>query len=995
MKLVIQKICRPKRRRATRMWFMLFLFCTVSQLAFSQSEISGTVVDEDGIPIVGTTVLIQGTTTGAITDVDGKYTIQAKDGDILEYSFIGYLTEEISVGGGVTTLDLTLLPDLIGMDEVVVVGYGTQRKSDLTSAVVSVSSDEFVEGYVKDAGQLLQGKVAGLVINNPSGNPLDGVQVMLRGISSLEGSYTPLVIIDGIPGELDMVAPQDIQTIDILKDGSAAAIYGTRGTNGVIIITTKKGTRNSAMSAEYSGYVSTQTMYEKAPFYGTDDYRRMAEAGVDNFFDAGYDTDWLDQITHTPFSQMHNFSVQGGSDRTAYVASINYTKSDGIFNESYLETIKSRIDVTHEVWRDILSVNLGAYTSRNKSPDSDINWAYRQAMIHNPTEPVKNEDGSWYEVDKFQYENPVALLEESKGGLKGLNSRIYGNITLTPIEGLLFNLLLSKQIYNQTWGKAQTFQHIASTRDGQGAAAERSADANEENLLEFTGEYAKSIKEHRFSILGGYSYQYYEEETFWMRNKYFPSDVFTYNNMARGTALTEGSAEMTSDKSMEKLIGFFGRINYSYAGKYLLTASLRHEGSSKFGENYQWGNFPAIQVGWRISKESFMNDLSFITDLKIRAGYGITGITPTDPYKSLTKLNYSSFVNINGEWLPTIMPDRDDGNPNPDLRWEKKKELNIGIDYAFLNGRISGTFDYYQRNTEDLLYDYPVATPPNLVGTTLANAASIEGSGMEILLNVIPLQRKNFQWISSFNIFSNKSKLASLDGYGYELEYDFLEAGYTGDPIQQATHRVYVGEEIGNFWGYKAIDLDDRGRWLIENPEGDTIRYTSAQPEDKQVLGNGKPKVYLGWTNTVNYKNFDLTLGLRGAYGFQILNFQRMFYENPTISYNMLESSHDLVFGKDTLSSPQAYVSHYIEDGNFLKIDNLTIGYTLLPKKNDNLKSFRVYFSVLNLYTFTKYKGMDPEVSLQDGDNFLAPGNDSRDKYPTTRTFTVGLNVKF
>ncbi|MBN1949845.1 MAG: SusC/RagA family TonB-linked outer membrane protein [Bacteroidales bacterium] len=991
MESIIKKCSYYERKVIRKIVAVLIFSLALSQAGFSQSEIRGTVTDENGDAMAGVTIFVKGTSNGTITDSEGIFALQAEAGDILQISFIGYLSEEVEVTAGMSVLDLAMAPDLVGLDEVVVIGYGTQRKSDVTSAITSVSSDEFVTGQVKDAGQLLQGKVAGLAVHNPSGNPLDGVQIMLRGISSLQSGYSPMVIVDGIPGSLDMVAVEDIETIDILKDGSAAAIYGTRGTNGVIIITTKKGTKNMEMSAEYNAYVSTQRMYETAPFYGVEDYRRLAAAGVDNFSDLGYATDWLDAITHNPFSQMHSLSIQGGSKKTAYVASVNYTKADGIFNNSYLETFKTRVDVTQEIWKDILSVNIGTYTSRNTSPVADINWAYRQAMIHNPTEPLTNEDGSWYEVDKFQYENPVALLEETFGGTKGLHSRVYGNVTLTPIRELKINLLLSRQIYNQVWARAETFNHISNTRDGQGGQAQKSADASENKLLELTGDYSKSFGAHRISIVGGYSYEYNTWETFWAYNKYFPTDAYLYNNLGSGTALPDGAADMSSNKNMSLLIGFFGRINYSYDGKYLLTASMRREGSSKFGENYQWGNFPSIQAGWRISQESFMENIDFVTDLKLRAGYGVTGIIPSNPYQSLTLLNYSSYIYYNGEWVPTIVPG---SNPNPDLRWEKKKETNIGLDFAFLRGRVSGTVDYYIRRSEDLLYNYPVSVPPYLYSSILANAASMENKGIEALLTLVPVQTKNLTWTSAINFSSNKNKLVALQGYGFELDYDYLDAGYTGDPIQQGTHRVYVGEQIGNFWGYQSVDIDDRGRFLVLTPEGDTVRYTSAAPEDKMVLGNGIPKFYAGWNNTVRFMDFDLSVGIRGAFGFQILNFQRMFYENPTISYNMLETAHHLVYGKDTLSSPQSYVSYYIEDGDYVKIDNVTLGYTFTPKNTENMKSLRVYVSTQNLYTFTNYTGMDPEVSLEDG-SILAPGNDNRDKYPTTRTFTVGLNVKF
>ncbi|UCH14186.1 MAG: TonB-dependent receptor [Bacteroidales bacterium] len=954
-------------------------------------------------PLAGVNVVEKGTMNGTVTDIDGNFTITVEDADaVLVFSYVGYLSEEITIGEQ-TSLNISMAEDIASLEEVVVIGYGTLRKGDITSAIATVKADEFIQGAVKDAGQLLQGKIAGLAVSSPSGDPRDGVQIMLRGNNTLMASTEPLVIVDGIPGDLELVAPQDIESIDVLKDGSAAAIYGTRGTNGVIIITTKKGSKNMPLTAEYSTYVSTQQISRMADFYDADDYVRMAAEEVDNIDNVGSSTDWLDEITRTPVSHMHDLSVRGGSEKTSYIGTFNYNNSQGIFLKSDVEKITARLDVTHTMFDGKFSVNVGLLTGLSNFLTVDKNYAYRQALIHNPTEPLKNEDGTWFEnPSKFQYENPVALLEEADGDNKDRYNRIYGNITLSPVMGLNLKILGSRNVWNQTRGFFETLNHISNIRDNRGGYASRGASTTEDNLLEMTAEYSKTIDVHGFTILGGYSYQDHLYEGMDMNNRDFPSDFFGYDNIGEGNGLIDGVAYMNSWKNMSRLIGFFGRVNYNFSSRYLLQVSIRREGSSKFGENYQWGTFPAIQAGWRISEESFMENVSFVNDLKLRVGYGITGIEPTDPYLSLTLLEYGDRILIDGEWQRTIIPA---SNPNPDLRWEKKLETNIGLDFGFLGNRINGSVDLYKRNTKDLLWNYSVPTPPYLYGTILANVGEMENQGIELLVNIVPVKTKDLSWTTSINYSTNSNKLVSLTNDLFELDYDFVDAGYTGDPIQQGTHRIYIGESIGDFYGYKSVGVDDEGGWLIERhieeENLDTIiSYDDADPAtDKQILGNGLPKTYVGWNNLIQYKNFDLNITMRGAFGFQILNFQRMFYENPTITYNMLETAHDPVYGKDTLTSPQEYVSYYIEDGDYWKIDNITLGYTFRPKNNKVLKSLRIYASALNLATITNYKGIDPEVSrtaeTSDPASGWDPGNDNRDKYPTTRTYTIGLNIKF
>ena len=973
---------------------VFLLMCNLIALAQTQ-KVTGKVTDAiTGELLVGVSVYEKGTQNATTTDVNGAYTLNAvKTGQVLVFSFIGMKTTEITTDAR-TTYDVVLQSEATGLNEVVVIGYGTQKKGDVTSAVSTVKSDKFLQGATKDAAQLIQGKVAGLTVSSSSGDPTQGTQIMLRGISTLMASSEPLVIVDGVPGNLNSVAPEDIASIDVLKDGSAAAIYGTRGNNGVIFVTTKRATTNTPLTLEYSGYMSTQAIARKMDFLTTSEYRQKIAEGV-GFEDLGGSTDWFKEVTRTPVSQSHNLTFKGGNSTSSYTASLNYRKFQGIFQRSDNDQFIGRLNLTHAMFNNRLKFNFDM-SSRNMSY-----WAggdgysfnpeiYRQVIIRNPTDVIKDANGVWQERDTYMYNNPVALLNEADGLNKEKELRYSGSVLYTPITDLHFKLMVSRVENSAMRGYYETKQHVSTTKYGKNGYASRSASDNFDNLLEFTTDYTKNVEKHNFTLLGGYSYEYYETENFWQQNWDFPTDLYTYNNMGTGDALIRGEAGMGSGKSSSTLIGFFGRFNYNYDNKYLLMASLRREGSSKFGDNYKWGNFPAVSLGWRISRESFMSDLSFIHELKLRAGYGVTGTAPTDPYKSQTSLNYGDRFLYNGKWIQGIEPIR---NPNPDLRWEKKEELNLGLDFAFLKGIVSGSVDLYQRTTRDMLYDYPVPVPPYLYGSILANAAEMENKGVEVMLAANnPFQSETFQWTTSLTYSKNKNKLLSLSSDPtYQLTNDFINEGYTGEPIQTSTHRIQVGQPIGNFWGYKSVGVGDDGEWIIEGKDGVQKSIVDANDADKQYLGNGLPKSYLGFNNTFTYKNFDLTVNLRGAFGFQILNFSRMYYENTyDLSYNKLASAFDKVYGKE-LKSQLCYVSYYIEKGDYLKLDNVTLGYTFDVKNSKSFKAARVYASGLNLLTITGYKGIDPEVNRSG----LAPGNDDRDKYPTTRTFSIGVNVTF
>ena len=978
--------------------FLLLTLLSFSLTALAQQKVTGKVKDSSGEPVIGASVVVKGNNTmGTITDFDGNFMLDVPAKSVLVISYIGYVTQEVPTAGK-NSLEIVLKEDTKTLDEVVVIGYGTQRKGDVTSSVASVKADNFVKGAVKDVGQLIQGKVAGLAITNPNGDPTGSTQIRLRGTNTIGGANTaPLVLIDGIPGELGTVAPEDVESVDVLKDGSAAAIYGTRGTNGVILITTKQAKGVDINQVEYNGYVSTSLIAKKLDMLNADEFRTLYPDQ-----DHGADTDWIDEISRTPVSHVHNLSLMGGNSKTNYIANLNYASRQGIMKKSDFESFQGRIEVTHRMFDDKLKLKFGLFGKKNQM-ESTTNggsfrgWVYGQATRRNPTDPVRNEDGTWNEnVSKFEYENPLALLYEAEGNVKKTQLRYNGNIVYNPIKDLTLSAVFSYIRDNMNRGYGETLNHISALRDGLAGWSSVGAYTKMEKLMELTAQYNKEIGAHKFSVLGGYSYNETDFEELWIDNYGFQDDYFGgWHNIGIGSALKDGKANIGSKKTPTNLIGFFGRATYSFKNRYLLMGALRYEGASQlWGTDNAWGLFPSISVGWRITEEAFMKNQKIFDDLKLRVGYGVTGSQPKNPFLGVAMLKYGSYAFVNGNWIQTIVPA---SNPNPDLKWEEKKETNIGLDFVSWGGRLSGSIDYYNRDVDGLIYEYGVPTPPNLYNKTMANGGTMRNRGVEVLVTVVPVQNKDFEWSTTGTFSLNSNKLISLSGSIFKSDYDYFNTGtveYSGQVAD--SHRVQVGESIGNFYGFKVVDVDSEGRWIYEDRNGELVNYKdfTHAPEDKHVIGNGLPKWYAGWNNTLRYKNFDLNVTMRGAFGFQIINGGRMNYENVKNSRfeNRLKSVNDLVFGKHTLSpevEPE-FNSYYVEDGDYWKIDNITLGYSF-GQVGKYIKSLRIYGSVLNALTITGYKGIDPEVST-DG---LTPGYDTRDRYPSVRSFTFGVNVKF
>lgn len=971
-----------------------------AQTSGKKVKVRGVIKDETGEPIIGATVRVKGQSEGTVSDFDGNFTLDVTDDNTLQISYIGYQTQEFAVGKQ-HHFSIVLEEDKKILNEVVVIGYGTQKKGDITSSVGSVKSEDFTAGAINDAGQLIQGKIAGLSVTNPSGNPVGGTEISLRGNTTILGASTnPLILIDGVPGDFNTVAPEDIESIDVLKDGSAAAIYGSRGTNGVVLITTKKSKGNNINEVQYSGYLSLSTIAKKPDFCDADDYRQQIKDGLrDAAWDLGDNTNWIDAITRTGLSHVHNISFKGGNAQTNYIFNVNYRNLQGIFKRSDKEEFQGRAEVNHSMFDDKLRFNfqlLGNQTGYTAtSDDGSFNtYSWRQALIHNPTEPIKNADGSWHEnTGIFNYDNPVSRIYECDGEQKISQTRFSSNITLTPIKELTLNALFSYDKINQEGGYYETKKHISNVRDGMNGYASTGGSSTVTKLVELTAQFHKNFGDHTIQALAGYSYQESTYSNQYERNYNFPTDLYSWHNIGVGQALKEGLGTEYSYWLDTNLIGFFGRLNYNYKNRYLLMASVRHEAASQLaGTNKPWGTFPSVSLGWRITEEKFMKNQKVFDDIKLRAGYGVTGSQPSQSFLGVPLLGYGDYYLYNGQWIRALQPTQ---NSNDKLKWEEKHEYDIGADFSVLNYRLNVSVDWYYRLIKGLLYDYSVPSPPNLYTTTRANVGEMSNNGLEIMVNAIPVQTKDFKWETTITFSTNSNKLKSLSNDLYQTSSDYFMTGWIEEPIKTESHIVRIGHKVGDIYGFKVVDVDESGKWIYLDKNGNRVNYDEFTHsfEDKQILGNGVPKWYLGFNNQFRYKNFDLAINMRGAFGFQIMNGMRMFYENRSRQdWNRLRSAYDKVFGKAVLNTlcSEEFNSYYVENGDYWKIDNITLGYSF-SKINKWIKTLRLYASVNNAITITGYKGIDPEVSTSG----LAPSYDNRDSYPHTRAFTFGMNVTF
>lgn len=961
----------------------------VDQASTKRINISGKVNDKNSEPLIGVSIFVKSTSQGTITNMDGSFQLSdVPENATLRISYIGYYTQEVKVPKN-GLLNIILAEDIKMVDEVVVIGYGSINKESVTSAITSLKRDDFLQGDISSPMNLIKGKVAGLIVNTVNASDPTksdgGIQMMLRGVSNLTDNQEPLIVVDGIAGaSLAVIAPDDIESIDILKDGSAAAIYGTRGNNGVIIVTTKKGSTNrKGVSVDYHGYASYETIANRIETFNAQEFLGIPEItegkALNAVTDLGYSTDWFKEIYQRPVNQNHNISIRSGDASSNFIVTANYLEQDGILKNSSKDQLRMRIAANQSIWDDRLQL-YGSIVGTTVNSSYVNPYIYYNTLLVNPTAPIKNADTGLYTF--FQdADNPVQEINEKNTDTKWNRFAVNGKITFEAIKDLKFSAVGSLERYQHIEGIFATYDYFnGDTRNGE---VWRNSKFDELKTGELLADYSLTLNNaHRFTFLLGYSYQEHNWEGFNMYNYDYPTELLSYNQPGLGLALKEGNASMGGYKANSRLISVFSRVNYSLNYKYMASLSIRREGSTKFGENHKWGTFPAISLGWNVSSEPFMESIDWLDNLKLRAGYGVTGAEPNNPYLSLNRYTYSDPVYSDGSWILGVGPSL---NANRDLRWEKKKEFNFGIDYSVLRGRISGNIDLYRRRTDDLLYTYQVPVPPNLVSEIYANVGSLTNSGVELYLSTVPVQKKDMTLNISGNFAYNKNTLNKLSNEMYQR--DFLELGGTGAPIQKTTHLVSEGNPIGDFYGWKSVSItEDGSNWL--DAEGNII---TMENDRREILGNGIPKIHYGASASFRYKQLDANVSLRGAGNFQILNQYRMLHETfmEGGNQNYPKTILDKPYGVDTyVYTAPSYVSYYIEDGDFLKIDNITIGYTFSFEKY--VEKLRLYLSGMNLYTFTKYKGIDPEVNIMG----LSPGIDRIGNiYPSTRSVSLGIQI--
>ena len=1036
------------------LFLLLVLFTSTAALA--QTEVSGTITDADtGDPLIGASVLVTGTSTGTVTDFDGNYTLNVPEGaESLTFSYTGYATQAVPFTGQ-STVDLAMTSGEL-LDEVVVVGYGTVTQKQVTSAVTSIDSEDFNAGNINDPTQLIQGKVAGLTISKPGGNANGGSTIRLRGISSFGGNSSPLIIIDGVVGaNLNTVDPADIESVNVLKDGSAAAIYGIQASAGVIIVTTKRG-RAGRPQFSYRGYVSAEEVAKAQPVASASEYldniervgdivrQRAIDAGQEDLpatgatiranQNFGGDTDWFEEVTRTGVSHVHNLSYSGGAEATTYRASVNYRDIQGIgvVNDGFRQ-INGRLSVTTRAVNDKLSLSADV-TATDRQSDFIDPAVFQYATTFNPTFPVFANDpnanvpagvreqsnaifGGYTEVQNFQYYNPVAIANTTNRSRSQRNILYSFRAGYDILDNWVLQASYSRNLENGVDKRFATrdsyFAGNASGADALKGTASRGTNNNRNDLFEITTTYNVDFGENDLELLAGYSWQEYDDEFFFVGGRGLPSDAFGANNLGAITDFAAGTIQPGSiggGRGLYRVIGFFGRARVGIGTAYNITASLRRDGTSRNGPENKWDLFPAISASADLVDALA---LSGPNTLKFRAGYGITGSLPSGNYGYLQTFGLSRQVPFNGvfNFVPSIAPT---SNPNANLKFEKKAEFNVGLDFAFLDYRLNGSLDFYTRNTRDLITNVTVPTPPFLFPTVEANLNNVElvNTGVELSLGYTVGDRDGdgLVWDPrlTFSTFSTKleqnDEVADFNfGSGGVQIFESSSPGapgQNGDPISQ----VRIGEDFGGLYT-RVLDVDASrasGNYVFVDQNGDE----QINNDDKVLVGNGLPDFSASLANSFRYRNVDFAFFLRGDFGHDLANLPANFYGQAG---NAISRPNDNIiisdrFQPDIIEAPR-FSDYFVEDASFVALDNAQLGYTFALNEGTGFNTIRLYVAGQNLFYITDYSGVDPNVRffddrnadgvLNNGENGLTPGIDRRTTFFRTRTYTLGVAVGF
>ncbi|NBC65743.1 MAG: SusC/RagA family TonB-linked outer membrane protein [Bacteroidetes bacterium] len=980
----------------------LLLVC-FSVDAYAQNTISGTVSDAtSGESLPGVNILLKANNDiGTATDLDGYYELNVPSlQDTLVFSYIGYQTTEIPISGR-TEINLPLERQLLQGEELVVVGYGTSREQDVTGSITRVREESFNSGIATAPEQLMQGKLSGVDITLGSGRPGAGSTVRIRGGTSISASNAPLYVVDGVPvgfsggsyersnsdrmtrsanNPLNVLNPNDIESIDVLKDASAAAIYGSRGANGVILITTKKG-RGGATQLNYSTYMGVSSVRKKIDLLSADQYRNFLNENsetIGEYQDGGVSTDWQDQIYQTGVTQSHDIALSGGSEQTSYRASINYMNQQGVLISSRLEKLASRLNVNHSSLSDRLNLNLNLtntlennnYTPNTNSAGGDTEGGIiRDALRFNPTYPVKNDDGEYTFLSDFNL-NPVEQADLIQD--EGKTFRSLGNLTadLEITDWLAFNtnvgFTYESMDRNYYAPKASV---LGARANGQ---ASQEARENTSSLIETNLELIQDINRHSFTFLAGYSWQQFIYTNTYLRANGFVTDLTSFNNL-------DGAVNFMppqTGKSSNKLISFFGRANYDFDNRYLLTVTLRRDGSSRFGANEKWGLFPSASLAWRLTEEDFMSEISYLSNLKVRLGYGITGNEAIGNYRTVPTLTAGTnkYI-IGGEVVTAVGPNQ---LANPDLKWEETTQINAGVDFGFFNQRLTGSLDYYQKTTNDLLLTFQVPNPA-VVNTTTANVGEVYNEGFELELSGQVLQSSDYSLEAFGNYSINDNEVVSLSNDTYGTEE--IITGFTGVPgfVGVNTSVIAPGQPLGTWYGYEYIGVDENGLEQYRDVNGDG-QITPGQ--DRKVIGNSQPDFHYGFGFRGNVKRFNYDIFFRGVKGKDIFNATALDIQRLSNLPGFNVSQHAVDDGV-AYSQNQNYSSRWIQDASYLRLENVTVGYTFDTSSLNWLGNLNVYVTGQNLFVLTDYTGFDPEVDSRDGYT-----------YPRPRTLLMGLKLQ-
>ena len=1003
----MQKILNLKHGTLKTMFFVFFLLCSTVMLA--QNKVSGTVVDASGEPLIGVSVLEDGTTNGGITDFDGNFTLTVKSGAKLTFSYVGYTSQTLAAANG---MKVTLQEDNTVLNEVVVVGYGTMRRKDVTSSITTVQAKDLNKGVFSDPASMLQGKVAGLTVTT-SGDPNGTPSITLRGASSLrEGAaMQPYYVIDGIPGvDISMVSPDDIESIDVLRDATATAIYGSKAANGVIIITTKTGGKTERTNVSYNGYVAFDKVSKTLDVASANDIRNYVKAnGIDYAYDKSANTDWQKEVLRTGVSHNHNLSINGGGAKTKYMASINFMDRQGVVDGSHMNRLNIRSLLSSKVLKERLELSVGLNAMYGKNENMSMGKggngsgnegkSVLDAMNYfNPTIPIKNADGTWSTGDGSANYNPLSIINEDPSETIWKRNQIVAKASLKIIEGLVWNANYSFDHFQSTFSSYHSHSTQLVPYNAYNGTANRSTYFGNNHTFETYVNYDHTFaKVHKLALMAGYSWE--ERNTgdgFGLTVHNFFDDYLKWNQLTYAGAIDGMPAVQSGTKEKIRNISFYGRVSYSYNSRYMLQATIRRDGSSVFADGHRWGTFPSVSAAWNVTEEPFMANQKVFDNLKLRLGYGVSGnALGFGAYSGVATYGATgtTFVYNGNSWAilgATKLA-------NPDLKWESTGMFNVGLDYGFLNNRINGSIEFYHKKTKDLIWNYPVSTVIYPFDTIAANVGEITNKGIEFTINFDAIRTKNFNWMTTLNLSHNKNTVDKLSNDKFQTstfaQGDPMVAGVSANGY---TQRVIEGEPLGTFYLYEyaGTGSDGKATYYVRDANGNKTGETTSSPEykDRYIAGNAQPKLTFGWNNTLSLKNWTMTLFFTGVLGNKIYNGSRAHYTAPDFfagGKNVLkEFITDRPYSDNLSNIPS---DRFLEKGDYLRLQTLTLGYTF-DKLGDWLQSLQIYATCNNVFTITGYKGLDPEVRM-DG---IDPGVDYRwSTYPHTRTFMAGLRVNF